>query len=47
MLLVEKYGKDEWQTIALELSFPDDQKLICLNRWLKLTEFDYDSEKIS
>ena len=47
MLLVDKHGKDEWQTIAQELNFPDDQKLICLNRWLKLTEFDYDSEKIS
>ena len=45
--LVDKHGKDQWQTIAQELSFPDDQKLICLNRWLKLTAFDYVSENMS
>lgn len=45
--LVDKHGKDQWQTIAQELSFPDDQKLICLNRWLKLTAFDYVSDNMS
>ena len=45
--LVDEHGKDQWHTIAQELSFPDDQKLICLNRWLKLTAFDYVSDNMS